>query len=201
LAFACLREAPPCGAKAGTLTFELFPLDMKPSFLTRIFILGLCTAGLFFLPHCSKEKTQPSLGLAPDFTLKTLDGKEITLSQLKGKVVLLDFWATWCGSCKESIPHLIQLYKSYRESGFELLGMNVDRGDAEVVRRFVKAMDIPYPIVTAPEDMVRSYRVTGIPTTFLIDKEGKIRDRMAGFNSTIAQQLTTKVADLTSEKP
>ena len=198
MAFACLREAAP--AKVGILTFELSTLDMKPSFLTKIFILGLCAAGLFLLPHCSKEKTQPPLGLAPDFTLKTLDGKEIALSQLKGKVVLLDFWATWCGPCKESIPHLIQLYQSYRESGFELVGMNVDRGDVEVVRRFVKAMDIPYPIVTAPEDMVRSYRVTGIPAAFLIDKEGKIRDRMTGFNSTIARQLTTKVSDLTSEK-
>jgi len=183
------------------VTFELLQLDVKPSFLIKIFILGLCATGLFLLSHCSKEKTPPSPSLAPDFTLKTLDGKELTLSQLKGKVVLLDFWATWCGPCRESIPHLIQLYKSYRESGFELVGMNVDRGDIETVRRFVKAMDIPYPIVNPPEDMVRSYRVTGIPATFLIDKEGRIRERMAGFNRTIAQQLTAKVADLTSEKP
>jgi len=62
-------------------------------------------------------------------------------------------------------------------------------------------MDIPYPVVTAPEDVVRSYRVTGIPATFLIDKEGKIREKIAGFNSAIAQQLTAKVADLASEKP
>jgi thioredoxin-related protein len=61
-------------------------------------------------------------------------------------------------------------------------------------------MDIPYPIVIAPEEVVRSYRVTGIPTTFLIDKEGKIRERTTGFNSAIAQQMTAKVADLTSEK-
>jgi len=175
--------------------------NIKRSFLVGFVIFSFCVGGILLLSDCSREKTQPFLGLAPDFTLKTLDGEEITLSQFKGKVVLLDFWATWCGPCKESIPHLIQLYKSYRESGFELVGMNVDRGDVEVVRRFVKAMDIPYPIVTAPEDMVRSYRVTGIPATFLIDKEGKIRDRMAGFNTTIAQQLTTKVADLTSEKP
>ena len=173
---------------------------MKPSFLIKILILGLCAIGVFLL-HCSKEKTEPSPSLAPDFTLKTLDGKELTLSQLKGKVVLLDFWATWCGPCRESIPHLVQLYKSYRESGFELVGMNVDRGDIETVRRFVKAMDMPYPIVNTPEDMVRSYRVTGIPATFLIDREGRIRERMAGFNRTIAQQLTAKVADLTSEKP
>jgi len=166
----------------------------------KVLILGLCISGIFLLSHCAREQTQPSVGPAPDFTLKTLDGKEITLSQLKGKVVLLDFWATWCGPCKESIPHLIQLYKDYRQNGFELVGMNVDRGDGEAVRRFVTSMDIPYPVVTAPEDVVRSYRVTGIPATFLIDREGKIRERMAGFNSTIAQHLTAKVADLTSEK-
>jgi peroxiredoxin len=79
--------------------------------------------------------------------------------------------------------------------------MNIDKGDGEVVRRFVASMDIPYPVVTAPEDVIRSYRVTGIPATFLIDKEGKIRERMAGFNSTMARRLATQVANLTSEKP
>jgi hypothetical protein len=79
--------------------------------------------------------------------------------------------------------------------------MNVDTGDGDTVRRFVRSMDIPYPVVTAPEDVVRSYRVTGIPVTFLIDKQGKIREKVVGFSRSIAQQLDTKVADLTSEKP
>ncbi len=172
---------------------------MKLSFLKKILVLSLCLGGFFLLPQCAKEK-ESSAGLAPDFTLKTMDGQEITLSQLKGKVVLLDFWATWCGPCRESIPHLIQLYRNYRENGLELIGMDVDKGDMETVRRFVKSMDIPYPIVSAPEDVVRSYRVTGIPATILIDKEGIIRERVAGFSNTIAQELTTKVAELISEK-
>ncbi len=79
--------------------------------------------------------------------------------------------------------------------------MNVDRGDGKDVHRFIKSMDIPYPVVSAPEDVVRNYRVNGIPSTFLIDRGGRIRERMAGFNSTIARQLTAKVADLISEKP
>lgn len=173
---------------------------MKSILKRKILILGLCVAGTFFLSCCGGEQTQPSTGVAPDFTLKTLDGREITLSQLKGKVVLLDFWATWCDPCKKSIPHLIQLYKEYRQNGFELVGMNVDRGDGEAVRRFVISMEIPYPVVAVPEDVVRSYRVTGIPATFLIDREGKIRERMAGFNSTIAKRLDAKVAELTSGK-
>ena len=174
---------------------------MNRPFFTWFLIFSLCSGSVLLLSHCSKPEEQPPSALAPDFTLKTFTGREITLSQLKGKVVLLDFWATWCGPCKESIPHLIQLYKNYRGSGFELVGMNVDKGDGEPVRRFIMSMDIPYPVVTAPEDVVRTYRVTGIPVAFLIDKEGKIREKVVGFSGAIAQQLNTKVADLTSEKP
>jgi len=172
---------------------------MRHSFNIKIFILGLCIVGLLFLPHCVKEK-EPSLGLAPDFTLKTLNGQDLALSQLKGKVVLLDFWATWCGPCRESIPHLIQLYKAYRENGFEVIGVSLDKGDVEIVRNFARSMDIPYPIVIASEEVVRNYRVTAIPTTFFIDKEGKIRERITGFSSAISRQMTAKTTDLTSEK-
>ncbi len=174
--------------------------NKKRPFLKCFLVLCLCLGWAFLLLHCAKEK-KPSSALAPDFTLKTIDDQEITLSQLKGKVVLLDFWATWCGPCRESIPHLVHLYKTYRENGFEIIGISLDKGDLQVVRNFAKSMDIPYPIVIAPEEVVRSYRVTGIPTAFLIDKEGKIRERTTGFNSTIAQQITAKVSDLTSEKP
>jgi thioredoxin-related protein len=81
-----------------------------------------------------------------------------------------------------------------------MIGMSLDKGDADVVRNFAKSLDIPYPIVIAPEEVVRNYRVTSIPTTFFIDKEGKIRERITGFNSTISQQMTAKITDLTSEK-
>ena len=173
---------------------------MKRFHLISFLIVCVCISWLFLLPHCSKEK-KASSGLAPDFTLKSLDGQEITLSKLKGKVVLLDFWATWCGPCRESIPHLIQLYKAYRENGFEMIGISLDKGDATVVHNFVKSMDIPYPIVMATEEIARDYRVTSIPTTFFIDKEGKIREKIPGFNSTIAQRMNSKIADLTAEKP
>lgn len=173
---------------------------MGLSFLKKILVFVLCMAGLFLLAQCGKEKKSLTSS-APDFTLKTLDGQEITLSQLKGKTVLLDFWATWCGPCRESIPHLIQLYHRYRQNGFELIGMDVGESDVEAVRRFVKSMDIPYPIVVTPDDVAKRYRVSGIPATFLIDKEGNIRERIAGFNSTIAEELSRKVAELTSEKP
>ncbi len=170
------------------------------SYLKRLLILCLCTAWVFLLPHCSKEGKAPSAALAPDFTLKTLDGQEMTLSKLKGKVVLLDFWATWCAPCREAIPHLINLQKTYREKGFEVIGMNVDRGDVETVRRFVKSMDIPYPITLTPEEVLRNYGVTGLPTTILIDKAGKIRQKLLGFSSEISKQITSTIVELTQEK-
>ncbi len=174
---------------------------MKHSFFTLFLALGLCLALMFILSHCGKEKTQLTSSLAPDFTLQTLDGKEITLSKLKGKVILLDFWATWCGPCRESIPHLIQLYKTNQKDGLEVIGMNTDRGDIDTVRHFVKSMDIPYPIAITSQDVERSYGVTGLPTTILIDKDGKIRERIVGFSSEIAKQMTAVVVDLVSEKP
>jgi thioredoxin-related protein len=82
-----------------------------------------------------------------------------------------------------------------------VIGMNLDRGDMDIVRHFVKSMDIPYPIVITSQDVERSYGVTGLPTTILIDREGKIREKIVGFSIEIAKQLTTIVVDLISEKP
>jgi thiol-disulfide isomerase/thioredoxin len=176
-------------------------ISLKRSIFTLLLALSVCLGLLFFLPHCGKEKKEPTLPLAPDFTLKTLDGQEVTLFKLKGQVILLDFWATWCGPCRESIPHLIQLYNTYQKDGLAVIGMNVDRGDMDTVRHFVKSMDIPYPIAITSQEVERGYGATGLPTTILIDKEGRIREKIAGYTSAIAKQMTAKVVDLLSEKP
>ena len=174
---------------------------MKQSFSRWFLILSLSLGGIFSLPHCSTEKKEPTLPLAPDFKLRTLDGQEIVLFKLKGKVILLDFWATWCGPCRESIPHLIQLYNTYQKNGLEVIGMNVDRGDIDTIRHFVKSLDIPYPITITSQEVERAYGVTGLPTTILVDKEGRIREKIAGYTSGIGKQMTAKVVDLISEKP
>ena len=180
------------------LGFDLSQFRMNRSRIKYLLPLCLCIAGILLLPHCARK--EEGTALAPNFTLKTLDGQEITLSQLRGKVVLLDFWATWCAPCRESIPHLVQLHKSYQQSGLEVVGMNVDRGDVDTVRRFVKSMDIPYPVVIASDELQRNYGISGLPTTILIDKEGHIRQKFLGFTSGISKQMTATVNDLTSEK-
>jgi cytochrome c biogenesis protein CcmG/thiol:disulfide interchange protein DsbE len=176
-------------------------VPLKCSFFAYFLIFVLCVSSIFFLSRCGKEEKEPTSPLAPDFTLRTLDGQEITLFKLKGKVILLDFWATWCGPCRESIPHLIQLYNTYQKNGLEVIGMNMDRENISTVRHFVKSMDIPYPIAITPYQVERSYGVTGLPTTILIDKDGRIREKIAGYTSEIAKQMTAKALELISEKP
>jgi cytochrome c biogenesis protein CcmG/thiol:disulfide interchange protein DsbE len=164
----------------------------------RFLAVGLCLGWMLILACSAKQEQPPSL--APDFSLKTLDGQEITLSKLRGRVILIDFWATWCGPCRDAIPHLIHLRNTYQAKGFEVIGLCQDKGDMETVQRFVKSMGIPYPIAMGPEEVSRSFRVSALPTTFLVDREGKIQLKVLGFNPTIAKQMTSKIEDLLSQK-
>jgi thiol-disulfide isomerase/thioredoxin len=172
---------------------------LKPTRLRFALILPVCLGLVFFLLGCEKEKKGSSL--APEFSLKTLTGEEISLPTYKGKTLLIDFWATWCGPCRESIPHLVHLHKTYRGQGLEVVGLSMDKGDPRTVNHFVKSLNIPYPVAIAPEEIARAYGVNGLPTIVLIDKEGKIREKIIGFNTAIAKKIESRVTELISEKP
>ncbi|PKL84036.1 MAG: alkyl hydroperoxide reductase [Ignavibacteriae bacterium HGW-Ignavibacteriae-3] len=119
--------------------------------------------------------SQKSTALAPDFTLPTSDGKVITLSDLKGKVVIIDFWATWCPPCRKGIPDLIQLKKKYGAKGFEIVGISVDTDTKDEVVPFIKDWKINYPVVYGNMNVYQQYGgIRAIPTSFVIDKKGKI---------------------------
>ena len=136
---------------------------------------------------------------APDFTLKSVSGKKITLSSYRGKVVILDFWATWCPPCKAEIPDFIKLYSKYKKDGFQMLGISVDQGGLVDVKPFMKDYGINYPIMLATESVVREYGgIRGIPTTFVIDKAGRIVDKFEGYRP--SSEFKALIEKLTKEK-
>jgi cytochrome c biogenesis protein CcmG/thiol:disulfide interchange protein DsbE len=119
---------------------------------------------------------------APNFSLKTSDGKTIELAQFKGKAVVVNFWATWCPPCKEEIPDFIEVYKKYEKQGLVLIGVSLDQEGWEVVKPFVEKMKIPYPVVIGNQTVVRHYgNFDGIPATFFINSDGNIVDQQIGM--------------------
>ena len=113
--------------------------------------------------------------LAYDFTLKNLDGKEISLRQFRGKYLLINFWATWCGPCKIEMPSLEILYSQFKSDKFEMLGISNDMFGDQVVRPYIKANNLTFPMLLDQRMTVsHKYGIVSLPTTFLIDPLGKI---------------------------
>lgn len=121
---------------------------------------------------------------APEFTLLDVDGAEVKLSDFKGKVVLLDFWATWCGPCVQAMPQLQSLFENYKGKNVVILGINSWERDQDVVKPFLEEKNITYRILVDPDnEVIAKYGVTGIPTFFIIDKKGFIRHSHIGLPS------------------
>ena len=120
---------------------------------------------------------------APDVTLQTMDGRTINLAEQPGKVILVNFWATWCAPCRKEIPDLVNLYSELQSEGLEIVGIAVDQEGAEVVKPFVKKQKINYPIVLDPDQSTESHfeAMYGLPTTYVVNPEGKIVRRILGI--------------------
>lgn len=162
------------------------------------FVVAL-TCLLPFMVGCSEDRSKEDKPTAPTFTLKDLSGREVSLSDFRGKVVLLDFWATWCPPCLLSIPHLNALHRAYGERGFEILGINLDQGDPDNLSAFVEKMKITYPILIGTSEVTKQYGVNPIPTGFLVDREGHLRVRIIGFNETIQESMAQEIEKLLKE--
>jgi thiol-disulfide isomerase/thioredoxin len=122
------------------------------------------------------------LRVAPDWTLQDLDGKTLSSKDLRGKVVLIDFWATWCGPCRRSIPHLIDLHNEYKDKGLVVVGVSVDQQGPQVVKPFVAQNKIPYRIVMQTGKVIQDFGgIRGIPTAFIITQDGKIYRKIVGL--------------------
>ncbi len=135
---------------------------------------------------------------APDFEVMDLNGNLLQLSALRGRVVLLDFWATWCPPCVAEIPHFRELYANYKHQGFEIIGFSLDEGGEKVVRSFVKEHEIGYPIAMGNHDIAQAYGgIHGLPTTLLIDKKGNVAKKYVGYHD--KKEFEQEIQKLLSE--
>ncbi len=147
--------------------------------------LGLVAATSLALPQAAlADAAAPTLGAkspAPDFTLPALGGKSLSLSQYKGQVVMINFWATWCGPCRQEMPLLDAMYKKYKAMGFTLIGVNVEP-DSKAAEEFLRKLPVSFPVAFDAESKVSQlYNVQGMPSTVIVDRKGIARVLHKGY--------------------
>jgi peroxiredoxin len=136
---------------------------------------------------------------APDFTLRSLDGPNLRLSEQRGRVVLVNFWATWCGPCRQEMPHLNQLYDKYRDSGFVLLGVNID-DHARAAAELSAKLGLKFPVLLDTDKSVtRRYALDSMPGTVLIDRDGKVRHVHKGYREGVEATYDAQIRALVKE--
>ena len=155
--------------------------------------LVAAAAAVVLMTGCSSQpdrvtaasaKNEKGRKAAPDFALKDSNGKTVKLSDYKGKVVLLNFWATWCGPCKIEIPWFIEFEQRYKDRGFAVIGVTMDEESWDTVKPYITEKKVNYRVVMGDEAVGQAYGgVDSLPTTFVIDKEGRIASTHVGLVS------------------
>jgi thiol-disulfide isomerase/thioredoxin len=152
-------------------------------------VVAVVAAGMLYFGVHQARRSGPvfashltTSSLAPDFTLESLDGKTMKLSDFRGKAVLLNFWATWCGPCKIEMPWFVELQNQYAAQGFQIVGVAMDDASKEDIGKFAKDMGVNYPILIGKESVGDQYGgVPALPESFLIGRDGKIVDKIIGL--------------------
>ena len=159
--------------------------------IVRVLCSGLVAAGIVFTgcttaqtKSKAKVKSEETRKAAPEFALKDVDGRNVALSDYKGKVVLLNFWATWCGPCKIEIPWFIDFEQRYKDKGFAVLGVAMDDEGLKIVKPYLDQAKINYRVLLGNDSVATMYGgVDSLPTTFVLDRTGKIASTHVGLVS------------------
>ena len=157
-----------------------------------VFVMTMLVASLAYAATLS--------GPAPNFTLQSNAGQQVSLASLKGKVVMVNFWATWCVPCRQEMPHLEALYQRYESLGFELLAVNVEKNNAEGARKWLEETPVTFPVLFDPENQVtKLYKVQTMPSTVLIGRDGTMRFIHHGYKPGYENEYQTEVRALLRE--
>lgn len=146
----------------------------------------------------AEESTVPFGEPAPDFALPALDGAEVSLADYQGQVVLVDFWATWCGPCIEELPHIETFHRQYTDSGLRVLALSTDMDD-DVVQPFINENDYTFTVLHADDAVQRAYGITGIPVVYLVDRQGRVRWHRMGFTAGGEEEMGQEIEKLLDE--
>lgn len=152
-------------------------------------VVAVIAAGMLYFGFHMAQRSGPEAPMilskstpAPDFTLESLDGKSMRLSDFRGKAVLLNFWATWCGPCKIEMPWFVELQKEYGSQGLQIVGVAMDDSGKDEIAKFAKDMGVNYPVLLGKEAVGDEYGgVPALPESFFIGRDGKIVDRIIGL--------------------
>jgi cytochrome c biogenesis protein CcmG/thiol:disulfide interchange protein DsbE len=162
-----------------------------------VWVLVVGAVAYRFVPAAAAHPVTGN-GTAPDFTVRTLNAGKLSLSNLRGHVVLVNFWATWCPPCRLEIPGFQRVYQDYKDKGFTVVGLSTDEQGPGVVNAFIRQNGITYPVGMATDEMRRLYGgVDALPESFLLDESGHVRKRVEGmFNeSTLRQDVDHLLAE------
>lgn len=158
----------------------------------------LAVLAILLLPAAAlaiPQKGEP----APPFKAVTTSGQQVTLNNYKGRVLVLDFFASWCPPCRASIPHLVNLNRKYGKQGLQILGMSVDEDGEAAVRKFVAEKGINYPVAVVDSEIQGDYGIRSIPTMYLVNKKGVIVEKFMGFTDETGRAMEAAIKRLLTE--